>query len=108
MVSLEVPGDPLRTEMIGRPQVENLLYVLWWDLPRMASSYGALAEQGVSSACFISLLPSVERRSGYIKVAACLDDASNPLGVLENRAAAVGAEGISYLMIHIETSFRVH
>ena len=44
MVALEIPGDPLGTEMVGRSQVEDLLDVLWWDLPRVAFSYGAFAE----------------------------------------------------------------
>ena len=93
--------------MVGRSQVEDLFDVLWRDLTWVAASHGTLSEQGVSPACLISLLPPVERGSGNIKLTASLDDIADRLSILKNDVAVVSAEGISDLLIHIETSFSV-
>jgi hypothetical protein len=42
MIALEIPGDPLRTEVVLESQVKNLLDVGRRDLAGMASGDGLL------------------------------------------------------------------
>jgi hypothetical protein len=63
--------------------------------------------EALPSICLVGLLPPVEGRSGHRAITASPNDIPDRFGVLNNRVATVGAEGISDLLIHIETSFGV-
>jgi hypothetical protein len=73
----------------------------------MAACNGPLAEKLLPSIYLAGLVPPVEGRSGHIEITASPNDIPDRFGVLNNRVATVGAEGISDLLIHVETSFGV-
>ena len=60
VVTLEVPGDPLRTEVIRGSQVQDLLDELPGDLPRVISRNRFLAGQAGPALQGIGFSPSVE------------------------------------------------
>ncbi len=60
MIALEIPGNPLRTEVVLGSQVKDLLDELPGNLTWMASRNGFLANLSRSSLGSESVLPAVE------------------------------------------------
>ncbi len=100
MISLEIPGNPLRAKVVGPPQVKDLLDILGRYLSGMAPGNGAFPDQTFNAVFLIAVLPAVERRSGDLKCQTCLTDISDPQSVIENRPLAPDRECLSQLYPH--------
>lgn len=106
MIALEIPGDSLRPKVVLGSQVENLVNEFRRDLTWVTSGDGLLAEQPCLSARKIGLPPPVECRARNTKVPADLGVVSSALGIIQNHEPPMSFEGITYLLLHFQTSFR--
>ena len=96
MGALEVPGDPLGTQKVGSPELQDLLNGLTGELARMPVGDGPPFHKAFCAIRIVRLLPAIVRRTGDLELAARLPDVTHPFGVLEDRHFPLDCKRLTY------------
>ena len=83
VVALQVPGDTDGPEVVGPPQVHDLLDDRGGRRLRMRVGAGLLVDEARLTLSLVGSLPNIEQRPGDAEVAACLPDVPGPRRVFQ-------------------------